>query len=87
MKYSKSQGGGYRLISEQMMADQDIGLAALVKAKTQLLVMCGNLFLPRPRLHGPPRGRQTMDGGEEVNAGERHSDFRRFRTSEQQELH
>ena len=87
MKYNKGQGGVYRLISEQMIADQDTGHAALVKAKTRLLMMCGNLFLSRPRLHGPPRGRQTMDGGEEVNAGERYSDFRRCRTPEQQELH
>lgn len=48
MKYNKGQDGVYRLISEQMMADQDTGHAALVKAKTRLLMMCGNLFLSRP---------------------------------------
>lgn len=62
----KAQEGRDRLIIEHVVADEGTGDSALGKARTQLLVMCGYaLLLPRPRLHGPPRGRPTMDSGEE----------------------
>jgi hypothetical protein len=61
---------------------------SMVKAETHLLVMEGYcLFLPRAWPYGPHWGRQKVDGGEEANAGEWHSDFRRCRTPEQQELY
>lgn len=67
----RPKAGRNRLTTEQMVADGGAGHSALGKAKAQLLVMCCYaLCLPRPRLHGPPRGRPTVDRGEEVNAGE-----------------